>query len=220
MLQYYSYGEAETGHLKKKDRRLGEAIERIGPIRRPVRPDLFDALIHSIVGQQISSKAQQTVWQRLLDLAGEVTPARIDALSEETLQRCGMSMRKAGYLKGVAEQVLSGGLDLAGLQAQSDQEVIRTLSALRGVGVWTAEMLMIFSMQRPNILSYGDLAIRRGLCMLYRHRALTPALFERYRRRYAPYATVASLYLWAIAGGALEAEPGEAAQDAAEALPV
>jgi len=85
-----------------------------------------------------------------------------------------------------------------------DKEVCAKLSALDGVGVWTAEMLMIFSMQRPNVLSYGDLAIHRGLRMVYRHRKIDKAKFNRYWKRYTPYASVASLYLWAVAGGAID----------------
>jgi DNA-3-methyladenine glycosylase II len=84
----------------------------------------------------------------------------------------------------------------------ADSEICKRLVEIKGIGVWTAEMLMTFSMQRPDILSWDDLAIHRGLRMLYRHRKITPALFAKYKRRYSPYASVASLYLWAIAGGA------------------
>ena len=84
-----------------------------------------------------------------------------------------------------------------------DELVIQELSALKGIGVWTAEMIMTFCMQRPNIVSFGDLAILRGMRMLYRHKEIDRAKFEKYRKRYSPYGTVASLYLWAIAGGAL-----------------
>lgn len=97
---------------------------------------------------------------------------------------------------------MSGELDVEALRALPDEAVCAELSRLPGVGVWTAEMLMTFSLQRPNVMSYGDLAIQRGLRMLYRHRAIDRDRFEKYRRRYAPYATVASLYLWAVAGGA------------------
>ena len=95
-------------------------------------------------------------------------------------------------------------MDLEALHTMSDEEVCRELSSLKGVGVWTAEMLMTFSMQRPDVFSFGDLAIHRGLRMLYHHRKIDKKLFEKYRRRYSPYGTVASLYLWAIAGGAIE----------------
>jgi 3-methyladenine DNA glycosylase/8-oxoguanine DNA glycosylase len=102
----------------------------------------------------------------------------------------------------LAEKVVSGEFDLEGLNELSSEEICRALSSLEGIGVWTAEMLMIFSMQRPDVFSFGDLAIHRGLRMVYRHRKITRELFEKYRRRYAPYCSVASLYLWHIAGGA------------------
>ena len=102
----------------------------------------------------------------------------------------------------MVQSAASGSLDLTRLSAMPDNEICTCLSRHKGVGVWTAEMLMTFSMQRPDILSWDDLAIQRGLRMLYRHRKITPALFAKYKRRYSPYASVASLYLWAIAGGA------------------
>ena len=97
-----------------------------------------------------------------------------------------------------------GGLDIESLQTKTDAEVCKALSRLDGVGKWTAEMLMLFSMRRQNILSYGDLAILRGMRMLYHHRRITRPLFEKYRRRYSPYGSVAGLYLWAVAGGAIQ----------------
>ena len=199
---HFVYGEVEIAHLKLRDPVLGAAINRIGPIERAVTPDLFTALIHAIVGQQISTKAQATVWARLESLCAPVTPERLAELSSEELQRCGLSFRKTDYIKGIAAAILAGELNLAALAQQPDEEVCKQLSQLKGIGVWTAEMLMTFSMQRPNVMSYGDLAILRGLRMLYRHRVITPKLFAKYKRRYAPYATVASLYLWAVAGGA------------------
>lgn len=113
-------------------------------------------------------------------------------------------MRKAIYIKEIAEAVADGRLDLKSLEAMSDDEVCKRLCQIKGIGVWTAEMLMTFSMQRQNVMSWDDLAIQRGLRMLYHHRKITPALFAKYKRRYSPFATVASIYLWAIAGGACE----------------
>lgn len=202
--RYFSYGDEEISHLKTCDARFAEVIEIIGPIKREIHPDLFSALINSIIGQQISTKAQATIWRRMVDALGEITPETITACSEDTLQGFGTSFRKVGYLKNVADLVLSGQLDIEGLHAKSDEEVCRELSAIHGIGVWTAEMLMTFSMQRKNIFSYGDLAIHRGLRMVYHHRKISKELFEKYRRRYSPYASVASLYLWAVAGGAID----------------
>lgn len=156
--RYFEYGEAEVAYLAARDPRLGEAMAVIGRIEREVHPDLFAALVNCIVGQQIATKAQTTIWNRMLERFGEVTPEAMAACSDDELQQVGISFRKVGYIKGAAARVLSGEVDLEGLAELSDDEVCRTLSALPGIGVWTAEMLMTFSMQRPNILSWGDLA--------------------------------------------------------------
>lgn len=200
-MDVFKYGQIEIDYLKKKDKRLGEAIERIGMIERKVIPDLFTALVNSIVGQQISSKAADTVWNRMLERFGEITPQKVTNTAVEEIQQCGLSMRKANYIKNIGDVVMKGDLNLEELSKLSDEEICRQLSALNGIGVWTAEMLMIFSMQRPNIVSWGDLAIRRGMMILYHHKELDKTRFERYRKRYSPYGSVASLYLWAIAGG-------------------
>ena len=203
MPQYFAYGTTETDYLSGKDKRLASVIERVGPIRREVRPDLFDALMHAIVGQQIATKAQQTVWNRLVQALGEVTPASVDRMEADALQRLGLSFRKVGYMKGAARKNLLGELDIEALRHMDDTRVSAALCQLEGVGVWTAEMLMLFSLQRPDIFSFGDLAIHRGLRMVYRHKVVNRERFEMYRRRFSPYGSVASLYLWAVAGGAL-----------------
>lgn len=203
-MAFFEYGEREIQYLTEKDKVLGEAIEKIGHVERKVNPDLFGALVSSIVDQQISMKAGQTIWKRMCDGLSEVTPETIGKCPEEELQAFGISFRKVEYIKNAARKVLDGELNLEALHTMSDEEVCRELSSLKGVGVWTAEMLMTFSMQRPDVFSFGDLAIHRGLRMLYHHRKIDKKLFEKYRRRYSPYGTVASLYLWAIAGGAIE----------------
>jgi DNA-3-methyladenine glycosylase II len=200
-MEIFKYGQVELDYLKKKDKKLAEAIERIGMIEREVIPDLFAALINSIVGQQISAKAATTVWNRMLDRFGEITSQKLAEAIVEEIQQCGLSMRKANYIKNISDAVKKGELSLDELSDLPDEEVCRRLSALNGIGVWTAEMLMTFSMQRPNIVSWGDLAIRRGMMMLYHHKELDKARFEKYKKRYSPYGTVASLYLWAISVG-------------------
>ena len=201
MTYYFKYGAKEIEHLKKADPKLGAVIDRIGMIQRTVMPDLFEALVHSIVSQQISNKARDTVWGRIVDRLGAITPASIDALSLEEIQQFGISFRKAGYIQSAARRVLSGEIDIEALELMSDTEVIASLTRLDGVGPWTAEMLMLFSMQRPNVLSFGDLAIKRGIQMVYDLPAVNKKTVDELRERYAPYASVASLYLWAVAGG-------------------
>jgi DNA-3-methyladenine glycosylase II len=200
---YFEYTDDAIEYLKRKDKRLGDAIDRIGRIEREVSGDLFSSVVHQIVGQQISSAALKTVWARLEDRLGKVTVETVCAAPREEIQACGISFRKADYIKDFAGKVSGGTFDAEALRTLPDGEVIDRLSALKGIGVWTAEMLMIFCLRRPDVLSYGDLAIQRGLRMLYHHRKIDRALFEKYARRYSPYGTVASLYLWAIAGGAI-----------------
>lgn len=200
---YFQYGSREMDYLSRKDKKMAAVIARLGPLQRRVMPDVFASLLRSITGQQVSTAAQRTIWGRVRALLGEVTPERLLALSPEALRTAGLSARKVEYMRGIARQVLDGELDLEALDGMEDAAVCRRLSALRGIGVWTAEMLLLFSLRRPDILSYDDLGIRRGLRMLYRHREIPRERFERYRRRFSPYGSVASLYLWAVAGGAL-----------------
>ena len=192
------YGRAELDHLRKNDKKLGRAIDEVGMIEREVTPDLFTALIASIASQQISAKAAETVWARMEDRFGALTPATIASATVDEIQQCGMSLRKAGYIRGIGIAVTEGRLDLPGLRDLPDSEVIARLSALKGVGTWTAEMILIFSLERPDVVSWDDLAIRRGIMNLYGKTTLARAEFEKYRKRYSPYGSVASLYLWEI----------------------
>jgi DNA-3-methyladenine glycosylase II len=200
--RYLEYGEKEVAYLKTRDPALAKVMDEVGHVKREIIPDMFTALIHSIIGQQISGKARITVWERMKTMFAPLTPENMVSIPVETLQTCGISMRKAAFIREIASKVHSGNLDLAQLHSMDDEAVCKRLSEIKGIGVWTAEMLMTFSMQRMDVLSWGDLAIQRGLRMLYRHRKISPALFARYKKRYSPYSTVASIYLWALAGGA------------------
>jgi DNA-3-methyladenine glycosylase II len=197
-MPYFQYGPKEIEHLKKKDKKLGAAIDRIGPIERETKPDVFLAMVDAIISQQISGKAADTILARLCTLLGGISADRIAAAEAEQIQQCGMSMKKAGYIKNLAALVNTGDLDLDELRALPDGEVIHTLVKIDGIGVWTAEMLLLFALERPDVLSYGDLAIRRGMMNLYGLKELPKDKFERYRKRYSPYGSVASLYLWRL----------------------
>lgn len=197
-MKIFEYGQKEIDYLKLKDKKLSAAIDKIGMIKREITPDPFTALVSSVVSQQISNKAAETVWNRLLSLIGQITPEGIAQMDLSRIQGCGMSMRKAGYIKGIADSAISGSVDFNRLHTLTDQEIIEKLSSLHGVGVWTAEMLLIFSLSRPNVVSFRDLAICRGMMNLYGLKELPKEKFERYRKRYSPYGSVASLYLWAL----------------------
>ena len=200
---YFEYGEKETEYLKSKDKKLAESIDKIGHIYRECDDDLFISIVKQIVGQQISAPAFKTVWNRVAEKLGEVNAETVCAIDDDQLQSCGLSYRKVEYIKDFAQKVKDKTFDVEKLETMTDDEVIKELSALKGIGVWTAEMLMLFCMQRSDIVSFGDLAIIRGMRMLYRHRAIDRKKFDRYRKRYSPYGSVASLYLWAISAGAI-----------------
>ena len=200
-MQLFQYGPAEIRYLKRRDRKLGKAIDTIGIIERPVIPDLFTALVRSIVAQQISRKAADTVWNRLRARFLEITPRSIASADVANIQQCGLSMRKARYIKGIGEAAIGGDLDLSELGELPDDEFVKKLSSLPGIGVWTAEMLLFFSLGRPDVVSWRDLGIRRGMMKLYGRKVLTKDQFDRYRRRYSPCGSVASLYLWALSAG-------------------
>jgi DNA-3-methyladenine glycosylase II len=198
-LVYFKYGHEETDYLCEQDPVLGAAIERIGHLSNPVEPDLFCSLISHIISQQISYKAANTVWQRFRSAYDPIDPAQIAAEKPEKIQSLGMSMRKADYIRSIAQQIAVGRLNIDKLSEASDTEVRRQLVELPGIGNWTVDMLMIFSLQRQDIMSWHDLAVRRGLARLHNLNQLDKNLFEHYKRLYSPFGTIASFYLWEIA---------------------
>ena len=200
---YFPYGEQELAYLKRKDKKLAAVIERVGPIQRAVDGDLFSSVIHHIIGQQISTKAQQTIWAKLIVGLGAITPDVILACGRDRLQAFGTTWKKADYILDFAQKVQSRAFDIEALNGMTDGGAIAALCSLKGIGVWTAEMILLFCLQRPNVFSYGDLAIQRGVRIVYRHKELPRERFERYRRRFSPYCSTASLYFWAVAGGAV-----------------
>ena len=200
---FFPYDNQAIEYLSAKDKHLGQAIAMIGHIDRVVDTDLFSSVVHHILGQLISTSAQATLWQRLLDAVGNINADSITELGRDRLQQVGITYKKADCILAFAQKVQSGEFSIDTLYELSDDEVIQRLSSLNGIGVWTAEMILIFCMLRPDVVSFGDLAILRGMRMFYRHRVIDRAKFKRYQKRYSPYGTVASLYLWAIAGGAI-----------------
>ncbi len=187
-------------------RQAPEFKEVVGKIRIDgfeCNGNLFHALVQSIISQQLSVKAADTIYGRVEQLLGTITAEKLNAADTEDLRACGLSARKIEYLRGIAEAVLSGKINFDALARLPDAEVIKELVQLKGVGEWTAEMLLIFALGRPDVLSFKDLGIRRGIMLLNGLDTLTEEDFEIYRKRYSPYGTLASLYLWKIKDGGL-----------------
>jgi DNA-3-methyladenine glycosylase II len=194
--------------LAASDPTMAALIERVGKIdiatrlkrRSEERPaDAYGALLRAIVGQQLSTKAARTIYLRVLDLFGGRTPSPEQLLeaSEEDLRACGLSGRKTEYVRDLASHVLSGELELERLGELDDEEVIEEIVAVRGLGRWTAEMFLIFHLERPDVLSGGDLGIRKAIQIEYGLEEMPPPrqvveMSETWR----PYRSLASLYLW------------------------
>jgi DNA-3-methyladenine glycosylase II len=187
-----------VNHLKKSDALLASVIARVGPCQVAYREPTFEALARSIVFQQLSTKAARTIYGRLEEAAGgKLTPEVIQNLSVGDLRRCGLSKQKIGYIRDLAEHAISGRVDFGKLPSMSDEEVIIALTDIKGVGVWTAHMFLIFALRRPNVLPVGDLGVRTAIQRLYRKRKLpTPAQIEKLAENWHPYCSYAAWYLW------------------------
>lgn len=193
-----------ANHLAEADPRFGDIIERIGPCGLKLHPvaQPFPALLHAIVYQQLSGKAAATILGRVLALFPRKTPtpAGLLALSDEQLRGAGMSRGKVLAARDLAAKVLDNTVPkLAALKRMEDAEIMERLTAVRGIGPWSAEMFLMFRLGRPDVLPVGDLAIRKGYQIGWNKRKPPDSkTLAQYGRRWAPYRTAASWYLWAI----------------------
>lgn len=200
---YFKYGEREKLYLSQKDPVMAALIEHFGHIERRVNPHIYSSLVHQVISQQISSAARDTIWARMLEAVESIEPQAIVDLGQEKIQALGMSMRKAQYIHELSTEVLEGRLNLEELRSQSDEDVVEKLTQIRGIGPWTAQMTLIFSLERPDVVSYGDFAIRKGMMLAYGLESLSKKDFDQIAAAYSPYSSVASLYLWEASGGDL-----------------
>lgn len=197
-MEYLKYSDKEIDYLRSKCDNLAQVIDRMGYLEREVISDPFVALVSSVASQQISGKAAESIWKKFTALIGEVTPENILSKRYEEVRGCGFSSRKTEYIIGIADSAIKGLIDFGKLSRLEDEQVKEVLVKLKGVGEWTAEMILIFSLKRPNILSYGDSAIIKGLCKLHGKEKISKEDFEYYKELYSPYCSVASLYIWEL----------------------
>jgi DNA-3-methyladenine glycosylase II len=193
-------------HLRDADPVLRALIDEIGADglgdpRRGLNPDdHYGALIRSIVGQQLSTRAAAAIYTRLTDRYGGRTPTPVEVLEDDPVElraAAGLSRAKVSFLRSLAEHVIDGSLELERLDELPDDDVIAELVAVKGLGVWTAQMFLMFHLQRPDVLPVGDLGIRRALILAYGLPALPgPAEMEKIAEPWRPYRTLACRYLW------------------------
>jgi len=185
-------------HLRKCDPVLAAIIQRVGPFRMEYAPAEFSSLAEAIVYQQLNGKAAVTIFNRFTELAGEpLTPVGILKLTDQQLRAVGLSKQKSSYLKDLAAKAASGVLDFSRLPELPDEEVIEHLTQVKGVGVWTAHMFLMFSLRRPDVLPTGDYGVQMAMKKHYRKRKLPkPKDMERIARAWTPYRSIACWYLW------------------------
>ena len=187
-----------TNHLKKSDPVLAAIIERVGPCRMEFGPPEFHSLAEAIVYQQLNGKAAVTIFKRFAALAGEpVTPEGIRKLTDAQLRSVGLSKQKSSYLKDMADRASRGELDFSRLPEMTDDDVIRHLTQVKGVGVWTAHMFLMFTLRRPNVLPTGDYGIQMAIKKHYKKRKMPkPEVMAKIAKSWEPYRSVACWYLW------------------------
>jgi DNA-3-methyladenine glycosylase II len=187
-----------VNHLKKSDPVLRAIIERVGPCRMEYGVPEFSSVAEAIVYQQLNGKAAVTIFNRFAALAGDpLTPEGILKLSDEQLRSVGLSKQKSAYLKDLSAKTAAGLLDFARLPELSDEEVIQHLTQVKGVGVWTAQLFLMFSLRRPNVLPTGDYGVQMAIKKHYKKRKLPkPDIMEKIAKPWVPYRSIACWYLW------------------------
>jgi len=185
-------------HLKKSDPVMAAIIERIGPCRIEYGPPEFHSLAEAIVYQQLNGKAAVTIFERFAALAGKpLTPEGIQKLTDEEMRSAGLSKQKSSYLRDMAERAASGQLDFSKLHELPDDEVIKHLTQVKGVGVWTAQMFLMFTLKRPNVLPTGDFGVQMAIKRHYNKRKMPkPEQMEKIAKPWEPYRSIACWYLW------------------------
>lgn len=196
-------------HLKAADTVLRQIIERVGPCRITYRDPNFETLARSIVYQQLSGKAAATIFNRVLAAAGMdgggLSPEGVLRLTPEEGRRLGLSQQKYGYLRDLAERTVSSEIDFSQLGVLSDDEVIEHLTRVKGVGVWTVHMFLIFALKRPDVLPVGDLGVRAAIERAWKlEERPTPAEMVELTRPWQPWRSIASWYLWRSLEGPAE----------------
>jgi DNA-3-methyladenine glycosylase II len=191
------YWERAKRALRRSDPVMGAIMRRHPRVHLVARGDAFHTLARSIVGQQISVKAAQSVWERLVAAAPQMTPQATLAVERAALRACGLSERKVEYISDLARHFTDGTIHASRWPALSDEDVIAELCRVRGVGRWTAEMFLIFNLLRPDVLPVADLGLQRAVSVSYRAgRRVSEMTIQRIARAWQPWRSVATWYLW------------------------
>jgi DNA-3-methyladenine glycosylase II len=185
-------------HLQTNDPVLAAIIQRIGVLKPGYRDPTFESLTRAIVYQQLNGKAARTIYERFeVAAGGKITPESVLSLTEEQMRKAGLSRQKLSYIRDLAGKTLKGEVDFEQLLRLKDNEVIEHLTRVKGIGVWSAQMFLMFALRRPNVLPTGDYGIRAAIQKAYKKRSLPNAdQMIKLARKWEPYRTLACYYLW------------------------
>lgn len=184
-------------YLVKKDSIFSTFVEKYGIVKYEKNNNIYESIVSNIIGQQLSNKVKQIIYERFLHLVGDVIPENIVSSKDEDIRDCGISYSKIKYIKELSLNLLNENLNLSNLDLLSDEELIKFFQGIKGIGRWTAEMLALFTLGRQNIISYDDVAIRNGIMKAKQYKTLSIKRFEGLRKKYSPYCSYASLYFYA-----------------------
>ncbi len=194
---HYDLDNEKVKYLITTDDKLGKLIKYINKTELIIEEDGFKCIVKYIIGQQISDKARETIWQRVCAILKNITPENILAINDNELRKVGLSERKINYIKILASAVISEDINFYDFKELTNEEIIKKLTALKGIGQWTAEMYLIFSLGRENVLSKGDGTIRRTIQWMYDLEKLPSSeILLKYFSSWTQYATIVSSYLW------------------------
>lgn len=198
------YSNKEMEYLTKADKVLGDYIKKVGKIHRELKATPFVSLLSVIISQQISNKSAAKIEDGLAKVTGKEHISKVEVedilkLDIDKIAVTGIGKKKAEWILEIAKKVKNKEIDFKKYLEMKDNEIIDDLANVEGIGIWSAKMFCIFGLGRMNIISYSDFGIRKGMTLLYKKDALTKQEFKEYSKRYEPYATVASIYLWHLA---------------------
>lgn len=197
-MEYFMYTNDEINEVKNIDEKISEIVNKVGHINREINTNTFEKLICSILAQQISNKAYESVYNKFLNIVSEISSKAILSKTDDELQKAGISYRKVSYIKNVCAEEVSGRIDFKALHNYTNEEIINMLTNINGVGVWTAKMMLIFSLNRKDVLPYEDLIIKKNLMKLYNLEKFTKKDCVMFENKFSPYSSIVTLYLWEI----------------------
>lgn len=192
-----NYGMKEMQYISDKHPVMKTLVEHYGKLQMGKVKDIYTSLVLHIISQMLANSVSEILIKRFLNLVGEITPENVIRVGKEAIRECGISLKKAEYILELSHSIVEKVYDFSGLESMSDDETVKYLMQIKGVGKWTAEMIVEFTMGRLNIFSYDDVALQNGIKKAHGFKTLSKMRFEQLRKLYAPYCSVASVYYYA-----------------------